>query len=281
MRLAAGMLGTPMPSFIDSVEKPDDIWHLANYIASLDAESPNYATLLSAQAAGGDIPDDPGAEFWTRIAPQNVPLVGQVTIDPRNVNPAIDMVTLRAAWNDKEIAFHLTWDDPTQSAEDAAKKTYADAVALQFPSQLPTGPERPYFLMGDGSDAVYLLRWENGKGVVEATASGPTKLAPLTGGEAAGKAVYAEGRYRLVIKRSLASKDAARVTFRPGVFTPVAFQAWDGGAGETGTRMSLTSWYYLRLEEPQSSRRYVVPPVVAVLTLAAMLLVVRVANRRA
>jgi DMSO reductase family type II enzyme heme b subunit len=280
-RLATGILGTPMPTFIDSVEKPEDIWHLANYVASLGPETPNYATLLSAQAVAADIPDDPNADFWTKLAPQNVPLVGQVTVDPRNFNPAVDMVRLRAAWNDREIAFHLTWDDPTQSAADSAKQLFADAVSLQFPPQLPTGLERPYFLMGDASDAVYLLRWENGKGVAELTANGPAKLAPLAGGEATARAVYANGQYRLVIKRPLASKDAARLGFKPGVFTPVAFQAWDGGAGETGSRMSLTSWYYLRLEEPQSTRRFVVPPVVAVLTLAAMLLVVRIANRRA
>jgi len=59
----------------------------------------------------------------------------------------------------------------------------------------------------------------------------------------------------------------------------VAFHAWDGGAGETGPKMSLTSWYYLRLEEPQSSRKFIIPPVVALLTLAAMILVVRAANR--
>jgi len=41
----------------------------------------------------------------------------------------------------------------------------------------------------------------------------------------------------------------------------------------------LTSWYYLRLEEPRSNRRFVIPPVVAILALAVMLLVVRVANR--
>jgi len=83
------------------------------------------------------------------------------------------------------------------------------------------------------------------------------------------------------MRRPLVSKSDARPTFTPAVFMPVAFQAWDGGAGETGTRMSLTSWYYLRLEEPQSSRRFVIPPVVAILTLAVMLLVVRIANRRA
>ena len=133
--------------------------------------------------------------------------------------------------------------------------------------------------MGDDSDAVYLLRWEQGKGVAEASASGPTKLTPLAGGEATGKVVFANGQYRLVIKRPLAAKGEGRPTFQPAVFTPVAFHAWDGGSGETGPKMSLTSWYYLRLEEPQSSRHFIIPPVVALLTLAAMILVVRAANR--
>jgi hypothetical protein len=126
---------------------------------------------------------------------------------------------------------------------------------------------------------VYLMRWEQGKGVSEASANGPAKVAPLTGGEIGGKAVFAKGQYRLVIKRPLAPKGDGRPTFRPAVFAPVAFQAWDGGAGETGPKMSLTSWYYLRLEEPQSNRRFIIPPVVAILTLAAMILVVRTANR--
>lgn len=278
-RLANGVLGTPMPAFLDSVEKPEDIWHLTNFIRSLGPESPRYATLVTVTAVSDAIPDDPNADYWKKVAPGDIPLMGQVIVDPRNFNPAIDVVSIRAVYNDKEIAFHLTWDDATQSADEPAKKLYADAISLQFPPQSASGPERPYFLMGDGSDAVYLLRWENGKGVSEATANGPTKIAPLAGAEATGKAVYANGQYRVVIKRPLGSKDAASPAFSPAVFMPVAFQAWDGGAGETGTKMSLTSWYYLRLEEPQSNRRFVIPPVVALLALAVMLLVVRVANR--
>jgi DMSO reductase family type II enzyme heme b subunit len=281
MRLGAGVLGTPMPTFIDSVEKPEDIWHLTNYILSLGPDSPHYATLVTVTAVSDAIPDDPNADFWKKLTPNNIPLMGQVIVDPRNFNPSIDLVSVRAVYNDKEVAFHLTWDDPTQSADDPAKKLFADAISLQFPPQPSSGTERPYFLMGDASDAVYLLRWENGKGVTESTANGPAKIAAIPGAEAGGKAVYANGQYRLVMKRPLVSKDATRPTFSPAAFMPVAFQAWDGGAGESGTRMSLTSWYYLRLEEPQSGRRFVIPPVVAILTLAVMLLVVRVANRRA
>ena len=204
--------------------------------------------------------------------------MGQVIVDPRNFNPSIDLVSVRAAYNDKEVAFHLTWDDPTESKGDG-KQMFADAISLQFPPQASAGTERPYFLMGDASDAVYLLRWEQGKGVGEASANGPAKVAALTGGR--------ERRQGGLRERPVSPRDEAPAGRQgrraPGVpaaaFMPVAFQAWDGGAGETGPKMSLTSWYYLRLEEPQSSRSFIIPPVVALLTLAAMILVVRAANR--
>jgi DMSO reductase family type II enzyme heme b subunit len=280
-RIANGVLGTPMPAFLEAVEKPEDVWHLTNFIMSLGPESPRHATLVTVSAVSEAIPDDPNAELWKKITANNIPLMGQVIVDPRNFNPVIDLVSVRAAYNDKEIAFHLTWDDPSESAKGDGKTSFTDAISLQFPPQITPGNERPYFLMGDGSEPVYLLRWEHGKGVMEASASGPTKIAPIKGGEAAGKAVYANGQYRLVMKRARVAQGTERPTFQPAVFAPVAFQAWDGGAGEAGTRMSLTSWYYLRLEEPQSNRKFVIPPVVALLTLAAMVLIVRAARSRA
>jgi DMSO reductase family type II enzyme heme b subunit len=281
MRLATGINGTPMPSFIDSVEKPDDIWHVTNYMASLGPESPTFATLVTVTAVQGGIPDDPDADFWKKIAPADIPLMGQVIVDPRNFNPSIDLVAVRGAWNDKEIVFHLTWDDPTQSTPEPAKGVYGDAVSLQFPPKLEAGStERPYFLMGDSSNPAYLLDWDSGKGVTEATANGPDKLTPLAGSEATGKAVFKNGQYQLVMRRPLAGRDANRLTFEPARFTPVALSARDGGAGETGPKMSLTSWYYLRLEAPQSSRRFVVPPLVTLVTVVAMVLIVRAANRR-
>src|SRR5262245_30965746 len=58
MRLATGLLGTPMPSFIDSVEKPEDIWHLTNFIESLGPGGPNPASLVTVQVGKDAIPDD-------------------------------------------------------------------------------------------------------------------------------------------------------------------------------------------------------------------------------
>jgi len=280
-RLATGLMGTPMPTFIDSVEKPEDIWHVANYVQSLGPGNPDYATVLQARAVAGEIPDDPAAPFWAQQPPANFSLAGQVIVDPRNFNPSIDGVTVRAVYSEAEIAFHLTWDDPTASKPDPKAKTFADQMALQFPARAGKETERPYVLMGDGSDPVALLRWTSDGGVGEATASGIGKIAAKMADavKATGKAVFADGQYRLVIKRPRATKDSNELAFPVGRFLSVAFMAWDGGAGETGSRMSFSSWYFLRLEEPASATPYIVPPVVALLAVALELLVVRGARR--
>ena len=282
-RLATGLMGTPMPTFLDSVEKPEDIWHVANYVKSLGPDSPNFATILPVRAVQGEIPDDPAVPFWAQQAPANFPLAGQVVVDPRNFNPAIDMITVRAVYSDAEIAFHLTWDDPTASKPDPKANLFADAVALQFPTRPAEGSERPYILMGDGGNPVTLLRWLSDGGVGEASASGIGKITPKTGEavKAKGKAVFADGQYRLVIKLPRVGDDPNALQFPVGRFLSVAFMAWDGGAGETGSKMSFSSWYYLRLEEPGSNKPYIVPPLVVLATVALELFVVRRARRRA
>ncbi|MBI3015117.1 MAG: c-type cytochrome [Candidatus Tectomicrobia bacterium] len=282
-RLATGLAGTPMPSFLDSVEKPEDIWHLANYVKSLAPDKPNYATFLRVKKVEGEIPADPGAPFWSQQAPSNFPLAGQVIVDMRNFNPSIDMITVKAVYSSREIAIHLTWNDPTGSRPDPAAKTFADQVVLQFPVKLSEGNERPYVLMGDGSNPVYLLRWSSDGGVGEANATAISNLTPQPAQavEAKGTGVFADGQYRLVIKRPLQTPDPNDLQFPVGKFFPVAFMAWDGGAGETGSDMSFSSWYYSVLEEPSSKRPYVIPPVVVLVSVAAELLIVRRAQRKA
>ena len=266
-RLVTGLMGTPMPSFIDSVEKPEDIWHVANYVKSLGPDKPNFATILPVHPVQGEIPDDPTAAFWAEQTPAGFPLAGQVTVDPRNFTPSIDMITVRAVYSDSEIAFHLSWDDPTASKTNPAVKTSADQVALQFPVKLSEESDRPYLLMGDGGNPVYLLRWTSDTGVEEASASGLGAVTPLKKEEtqAKGRAEYNDGRYRLVLKRPrVAPAQAAAPPFSVGTFIPVAFFAWDGSHGEDGPKFSMSSWYYLRLEPPPSKARWMYPPLAVV-----------------
>jgi DMSO reductase family type II enzyme heme b subunit len=292
MRLLTGVAGTPMPAIADSLEdyrKSDEkdadvreasVWDLANYVRSLGPDRAILASLQSVVRATEAVPDDPNAEFWAKRPGASFPLVGQVIVDPRNFNPTIDLVTVRAVYTEQDLVLHLTWDDPTASdpTQGAPKP---DMFAVQFPAGQGAG-DRPYFLMGDGSNPVYLLTWRAGTGVGEAMGGGPGKLTAQTGDavQAKGQAVYDAGQYRAVIRRPLKTADAQDFAFRPGEFFPMAFWAWDGSEGDDGPKAAVSTWYYARLEPPPSKRQFVVPPILALVTGAAQIGLVRWAQRR-
>jgi DMSO reductase family type II enzyme heme b subunit len=292
LRLWTGVAGTPMPSIAESMEdyrqsdekdpdvKQATIWDLANYVRSLGPDRPGWGTLLAIEAAAGAVPSDPNAEFWTSRPGTRFPLVGQVIVDPRNFNPTVEMVTVRAVHTAEEVVFHVTWDDPT-SSDPGKGAPKPDALALQFPAQGGTG-ERPYFLMGDSGRPVYLLTWRAGAGAGEATAAGVEKVTPQAGDavQVKGEVVYDAGQYRAVIRRSLRTPDADDFPFRVGEFFAIAFWAWDGATGDEGPKGAVSSWYYARLEAPPSSRQFVVPPIAALVTAIAQLGLARWARRR-
>ena len=282
VRLQTGLAGTPMPSYEGAVEI-EDFWHLANYVRSLSPAGPGYATLVAARPVPEEIPLDPDDAFWSKVPRANFPLAGQVIVDPRNFNPSIDMIGVRAVYSETEIAFHLTWDDPTFSKADPEGKSFSDQVALQFPARLSEGTERPYVLMGDRGNPVYLLRWRADSGVTEANVAGMGRLTLRTGDQrqAKGKVVFKDGQYRLVIKRPRATGEPHDPKFPIGRFLSVAFMAWDGGAGEQESQMAFSSWYYLLLEPPPSRTRWIYPPLAAIGVLGLELWGIRWARRRA
>jgi hypothetical protein len=72
-----------------------------------------------------------------------------------------------------------------------------------------------------------------------------------------------------------------RLTFEAGRAIPLAVFAWDGSNGETGTRGSIGSWYFLYLDQPTASTVYVAPILATLLTAALGVVVVVRAQRRA
>jgi DMSO reductase family type II enzyme heme b subunit len=285
VRFNTGIAGTPMPAYSDSIDA-EQSWHLSNYVVSLGPDSPDYGTILTAKLMRGALPTTPADPLWEQISGTNFPLVGQVIVDPRNFTPSIDMVSVKAAYNDKGIAFLVAWDDPTAGKRATGDKAQVppDALALQFPAQPLEGSERPYFLMGDSDHPVYVIRWRSDSDRVEelsATELGRMREQLAAGAAGAtGAAIYQEGQYRLLVSRPLAAKPKGAPGFERGRFTPVAFLAWDGGNGEAGNKMSVSAWYYLILEEPASAKRFIYPSVAALLTVAVQLLIVRGAQRQ-
>jgi len=292
MRFTTGISGTPMPSFVKSLNE-EDRWNLANYIKSLQHKQTSHQA-LKVNAVQGELPESPDDAAWDTAEPMDMRMAGQVVAPPHWQNPSIEMVTVQALSNDQDIAFRLTWDDPfndvthdeSQEFDPAeiskvgavnsyveandmvprALETFRDSIALQFPVKPPQGTKKPHFYRGGSSDQVHLWVWKadlelaGGRGTEEGNARGwkqPIKLQAEDGQQIAGEAKWDQGRWTVVMKRPLNTGDKNDVQFEKGVFTPMSVNAWDGSNGEHGLIMGLSTWHYVFLEAPTPISVYV------------------------
>jgi DMSO reductase family type II enzyme heme b subunit len=262
--IALGINGTPMPAFGDftplDAELRQQIWDTVNYVQSLwtHAAEPEVKSVLVAKRVEGALPTTPDDAAWKTVPANYYPLVGQVIEEPRLFNPMIVGIEVQAVHNGKEIAFRLVWDDRTESqpGESNGTETYADAVALQFPSQYAGETERPYFLMGDSTRPTDLWYWRNNPGtavLVQTTGYKSFQPGDDTGGIQS-QGLFDDGQYRVVMKRSLQTKNADKeIQFAIGQFLIISMTAWDGSNGEHGGgKRTVTAWYNLYLEPAAS-----------------------------
>ena len=89
-------------------------------------------------------------------------------------------------------------------------------------------------------------------------------------GDLQAKSAYTDGQYKLWVKRSLKTEDKKDLQLDPGVFVPIAFSAWDGSNSDIDTKRVMTSWYTFVLEPVPSSKRFIYPPLIAVLSLGLL-----------
>ena len=266
-------------------------WHLANYVKSLSPEKrPDFAIgkhVLRSQYLQGELPALTD-ETWNTLDYSYYPLIGQIVVEPRQFNPSIDAVNVKSFYNDTEVAFLFSWDDKTHNTSEEENeetgKTFEDAIAIQFPVRPPKGPtdSKPYFLWG-GRKPVYLWQWK---------ASAPDTLTELTAkginnveeqevqGNFAVESDYTDGRYMLWVKRSLKTDDKKDLQLDVATFVPIAFSVWDGGNGDIDTKRVISSWYSFVLEPLPSTRRFIYPPLVALLSVGLLVGLRKVVQRR-
>ena len=273
-RVNTGLMGTPMPSFADKLDN-EKSWHIANYVNSLSQYQgqPDWKVAVIAKPVSGEVADNPDDPRWESVERNSFPLVGQVTIDPRNFTPTVDMVTVKGMYNEKEFALLVIWDDPTKSvaapaAGDAVPEIFDDAVAIQFPTRMKEGNEKPYFIMGDLAHPVYVARWNAGANKIDEFNANGTEVRVglrIKPQEEAhwqfkGKGTYNNGQYRAVFKRPLVTEDKENdLQIEAGKFYPIAFTAWDGSNGEHDAQRSLSAWYSVLLEVSPSKDRFIYP----------------------
>ncbi len=287
MRVNTGINGTPMPSFADKLDN-EKSWDLANYVRSLSPEKkPDRGSLIKARPIEGSIPLDPEDPIWAEGASTWFPMMGQISFKKRLFTPSVTDITVKSIFNETEIAFLLVWDDRSKSKASkpsAAKKTFTDQIAIQFPENLqPGGVKKPYFIMGDEKLGVNLWNWtsEDNRSF-ETNAYGIWNNSEVEQGESDifAKGVYKNGQYRVVIKRPLQTSDKEKdIQFEKGVFYPIAFFAMDGTNGETGSQRSITPWYFVFMEPEEDKSVYFYPPVVIVLVFGFEFILIRILRK--
>jgi DMSO reductase family type II enzyme heme b subunit len=309
LRLMTGLEGTPMPSQAEAVEAgvitEEQLWRLAQYVRSLSPERPpRTRDVVRAELVDRPLPITPDDAAWDEAEEFYFPLVAQIIVKPRWFAPSVSGVWVRALHNGSELALLVRWHDPSRSPDPlwlewqervlatmepteggpTEPRTLPDALAIQFPRSIPTGMERPYFLMGSAREPVYLWWWRSEpEGAVEASGTGIGWIEPLPAAQQALQSAssWSDGEWRLVLRRPVeAEAGDGRLMFEPARAIPIAFYVWDGDNGETETRAAISTWFYLYLDEPASNSIYVLPIAATLLTFGLGLVIVVRAQRR-
>jgi DMSO reductase family type II enzyme heme b subunit len=206
---------------------------------------------------------DPDAAGWRAAAVERLALQGtpvdlqptaaiRATWSQRRIG-AVERVALAAAHDGRRLAFRLEWDDRSEDRGGDAD-AFPDGAAVL----LPSAPNAPVFTMGAPGMAVNAWYWradaEHGRHVV---AEGIGTSRTLDHQLVAARAVWKEGRWRVVLARALRVDTSDPVAqLRPGDVTGLAVAVWDGSARErAGIKSYSGHWRELRVASAPRARR--------------------------
>jgi len=282
-RLSVGIPGTPMPAHRAVEESEEDAittedrWHVANYTYSFgnDTSPPGRRRVIEAVEIADELPSSVDDAVWQQAPTSTFSLVPNIVKEERLFTPLSNAITVRALYNDSDIAFLLEVNDRTKSLpggtvttyfpSGADRTMYADAVAIQFPQEdaYATAPvEKPLYRHGDAAHHTTIWYWNAGsvEPLIESQAvlldaSGPDSRMvsrEQSAGERAESDFVAhgdwqDGRWRVLMVRPRNTDYSPDIDFPEGQFIPVSFANWDGNNGETGSKHTFTSWYWLLL----------------------------------
>lgn len=278
--ISTGLNGTPMGSFEELLTE-EERWHLAHFVKSLNRDKEPVtisggSIMVQSAMIEGDLPTDPDDPVWTNVAvPTEIATGPQLMVVPRLWVPSLLSITVRSVFNKTDIAFLLEWDDRTGVQGEA----YRDAVALQFPSKFKEGVKKPHFAMGATGGSVNIWHWKAANDD-EALKIGYQNIKEVDGGvdfselnaksfkarpsvqpaesqEVNGSSVWRDGKWKVVMVRSLNTDSKKDIQFEKNKNIPIAFASWDGANNDLGGRHNVAPWYYLILLTPESNTIYV------------------------
>jgi mono/diheme cytochrome c family protein len=152
-RLRCGLPGSPMPA--TALERSEDAWALASYVASLTQPGAEQRVLQKRHTIVArslrSLPTAPDAPGWDDIEPVWLALMPLWWRDAR-----IEGLYLRAAHDGARVALQLVWQDPSRDQEFLGTETFTDLVALQLTAEV----DPPLFSMGEAGRPVNIWSWK-------------------------------------------------------------------------------------------------------------------------
>ncbi len=292
--ITAGMNGTPMPSFADSLSV-EQRWDLVHYVRSLAASSPEASSELVLAVRVVKVATGASDRVWAVAPPSRFKTLANTIEAPRRYWTAVEYVTVQAMYDADELALRIQWDDRDQSEGSNVESTYSDRdgkvrrdtdhpdqLAIQFPAR-HSDQARPYFLFGDRKKGVTLWWWRSDTDAVEVVSGkGFERLKPRAydAQNVHSSVTWEDGRYTMLVRRALTTAHAqGEVQFEAGRFEPIALSVWDGSRGEVGQRRAVTTWNWLYLDPPSPKRAMVLPPLAFLGTVGFLLLLARIARK--
>jgi complex iron-sulfur molybdoenzyme family reductase subunit gamma len=201
---------------------------------------------------------NPLARQWDKVAAESVPLSGT----PLHAQPspyvrtswatrsigAVRHVTAQAVRNQDHAFFRLSWPDDTENSDYGDGTTFPDAAAVVF--QLDD--EAPIETLGQAGERVNAWYWRanqrEGRGE-NLVAQGPATEAEARGPAILTKARWENGRWQLVMARTLRSTGADNVRLRTRSKVKVGVAIWEGSNQErAGLHSQSRDWRELRIE---------------------------------
>ena len=244
--LAMGLLIVPAVSAEEKVAAP------------AQPESTLQSVSVSAPMVKGTLPvDDPNAAVWSSATLARFPMSPQVHWPNRILEATVRDLNVRALHDGTNVAILLEYADPTEDPDDSA--------AVEF----MVGDKKAHFAHGQpmaqvegGPVNIWFWKNKDGKGV-DMNAKGFGTLKVQTHQDVKAKGVYANGTWKVVFTRPLATEHPDEDTqIAQGGFINIAFAVWDGkkdASGELkekGSQKAVSSWWYFRAEAPPDYSGY-------------------------
>jgi DMSO reductase family type II enzyme heme b subunit len=192
---------------------------------------------------------DPFTKVWEAAPVAEVPLSAQQIWQPGG--GSVSAVQVRALENGQQIAFLVSWEDPTKN--DYVRYLPSDAAAIQLPLD-PT--HLPYQCMGQASSRVNIWQWKAAleaearasegaipfNGTRNLTSNGICRAVDTDGVRPVANSTWRDGRWYVIYTRNLAASDEGTAPLLVGTTTNAAFAVWDGGKGETRAMKAVSTW---------------------------------------